>query len=67
MLINRVTAEQASFVCKVLSTRCPVRAAWMAVRAVSSSRISPSMMMSGSCLSNVRRAFEKVSPTRSCT
>ena len=46
MLISRVMAEQASFVCRVLRTRCPVSAAWIAIRAVSSSRISPTMMMS---------------------
>ena len=42
------TAPAALLVCSVLKTRCPVRELWMAMRAVSSSRISPTMMMSGS-------------------
>ena len=67
MLISRVMAEQASLVCRVLKTRWPVSAAWMAVRAVSSSRISPTMITSGSCRSSVRRAFENVMPIFVCT
>ena len=39
----------ASFVCSVENTRWPVSAAWTAFSAVSRSRISPTMMMSGSC------------------
>ena len=62
MLISRVIAEQASLVCSVLNTRWPVSAAWIAVRAVSSSRTSPTMITSGSCRSSVRRALEKVRP-----
>ena len=38
----------ASFVCSVENTRWPVSAAWTAFSAVSRSRISPTMMMSGS-------------------
>ena len=52
------------FVCSVLTTRCPVIEALTAISAVSESRISPIMIMSGSCLNiersadaNVRLAF----------
>ena len=45
---NRVTALAASFVCNVASTRWPVSEACTAICAVSRSRISPIMMMSGS-------------------
>ena len=38
----------ALLVCSVESTRWPVSADWIAMRAVSRSRISPIMMMSGS-------------------
>ena len=46
--IRRVMAPGASLVCSVESTRWPVSAASMAICAVSRSRISPTMMMSGS-------------------
>ena len=42
-------APAQSFVCSVLSTKCPVSAACTAICAVATSRISPIMMMSGSC------------------
>ena len=42
-------APAQSFVCSVLSTKCPVSAACTAICAVGTSRISPIMMMSGSC------------------
>jgi len=42
-----VTALGASFVCNVLKTKCPVSDAWIAVFAVSSSRISPTRRMFG--------------------
>ena len=45
---NRVMALGASLVCSVEITRCPVSAACTAISAVSRSRISPTMMMSGS-------------------
>jgi len=48
MSINRVTALAASFVWRVLKTRCPVMAAWMAISAVSTSRTSPTRITSGS-------------------
>ena len=46
---SREIADVASLVWRVEKTRWPVSAAWMAYRAVSESRISPTMMMSGSC------------------
>lgn len=49
-----------SLVCRVESTRCPVSAAWIAISAVSRSRISPTMMMSGSCRSRARTPLAKV-------
>ena len=45
---NRMIELGASFVCSVESTRCPVSDACTAICAVSRSRISPTMMMSGS-------------------
>ena len=48
MLSRRVTVAGASLVCSVESTRWPVSAALTAISAVSKSRISPTMMMSGS-------------------
>ena len=48
MFSNRVKVVGASLVCRVDMTRCPVCAALMAMSAVSRSRISPTMMMSGS-------------------
>ena len=47
ILVNRVTAPGASLVCSVVSIMCPVSAASIAIRAVSPSRISPTMTMSG--------------------
>ena len=48
MLRRRFTVDGASFVCSVESTMWPVSAALTAISAVSKSRISPTMMMSGS-------------------
>ena len=48
-------AVAASLVCSVLSTRCPVSEAWMAISAVSRSRISPTRMTSGSWRRYARR------------
>ena len=45
---RRVTAPAASLVWTVLNTRWPVSDAWIAISAVSLSRISPTMMTSGS-------------------
>ena len=50
-VVRQTGADQpptASFVCKVLSTRCPVSAPRIAISVVSRSRISPTMITSGS-------------------
>ena len=65
--ISLVTEVAESFVCRVEKTRCPVRAACTAFSAVSSSRISPTMMMSGSCRRIVRNAAPNVMPIFACT
>src|SRR3989338_8414511 len=57
---NLGMAEIASLVCRVESMRCPVRAELMAMSAVSLSRISPTMIMSGFCLIKERKPFAKV-------
>ena len=62
MLARRVRVCGASLVCRVDRTRCPVWAALTAISAVSRSRISPTMMMSGSWRRKARRAEAKVSP-----
>ena len=46
----------ALLVCRVENTRCPVSAAVMTVDTVSRSRISPTMMTSGSCRIVLRSA-----------
>ena len=56
---SRVMAPAASLVCSVLKTRWPVSAAWIAISAVARSRISPTMMMSGSCRISARRPSAK--------
>ena len=63
----RVTAVGASLVCSDDSTRWPVSAAWTAMSAVSRSRISPTMMMSGSCRISVRTPWAKSTPIAGCT
>ena len=63
MSIRRVSVFGASFVCRVESTRCPVCAALIAISAVSRSRISPTMMTSGSWRRNARSAEANVRPT----
>ena len=59
MSVSRVTALAASLVCSVASTRWPVSEAWIAICAVSWSRISPIMMTSGSWRRMARRALAK--------
>ena len=59
-------AEGASLVCSVESTRWPVSAAWIAISAVSRSRISPTMMMSGSCRISARTPSAKVRSSPVC-
>ena len=56
MFIRRVRVDGASLVCSVDSTMWPVCAALIAMSAVSRSRISPTMMMSGSWRRNARSA-----------
>ena len=64
---KRVIAVGASLVCSDDSTRCPVSAACTAMSAVSRSRISPTMMMSGSWRSSVRTPLAKSTPMIGCT
>ena len=64
---NRVSVSGALLVCNVLNTRCPVSDASIPVCAVSSSRISPTMITSGSARKNARIAAANVKPMRGCT
>ena len=67
MSSKRVTAAEASFVCRVASTRWPVKDACTAICAVSRSRISPIMITSGSCRKIARSALAKVMSMRGLT
>ncbi len=62
MSIRRPSALGASRVCSVESTRWPVSAASTAMCAVSRSRISPTMITSGSARSIERSPTSKVTP-----
>src|SRR2546427_286601 len=62
MSTRRVAALGASLVWRVDRTRWPVSEAWIAISAVSLSRISPTMMMSGSCRKKDRRPLANVRP-----
>ena len=55
-------ALAASLQCRVVSTRWPVRAASVAVLAVSMSRVSPTSSTSGSWRMKARRAVLKSRP-----
>ena len=55
------------FAWTVVKTRCPVRADWTAIWAVSGSRTSPTMILSGSWRRMERRPRAKVSPFFSFT
>ena len=59
---RRVTPPAALFVCRVEKTRCPVRALRMVISAVSGSRTSPTIMMSGSWRSIDRSPWAKEKP-----
>ncbi len=59
---RRGTAVAASLVCNEDKTKCPVKADCTEISAVSLSRISPTMIMFGSCLKMARRPFAKVIP-----
>ena len=67
MSIRRVKALGASLVCSVLKTRWPVSDAWMALSAVSRSRISPIRITSGSWRRMLRSAAANVRPILACT
>ena len=67
MFIRRVRVDGASLVCRVENTMWPVCAALIAMSAVSRSRISPTMMMSGSWRRNDFSATGKVRPALSLT
>ncbi|MNV35941.1 hypothetical protein D3C71_1274020 [compost metagenome] len=62
----RITLSGALLVCRVDITIWPVSEASMAMCAVSLSRISPTMITSGSARKNARMAVAKVSPMRGC-
>ena len=66
-MTRRVMALGASLVCRLDSTRCPVSAAWMAISAVSRSRISPIMMMSGSWRISARTPLAEPRSICGCT
>ena len=57
--IKRGIAVDASVVCKVVRTKWPVKAALTEIAAVSSSLISPTKIMFGSCLKIDLNPFEK--------
>ena len=59
---RRVIVLGASLVCSVLKTMCPVSEACTAISAVSTSRISPTRILSGSCRRIARRHMAKVLP-----
>ena len=59
---RRGSAAAAVSVCSVVKTRWPVSAAWIAILAVSASRISPTMITSGSWRTKARSAVAKVRP-----
>ena len=61
---KRVKVSAAELVCNVDNTKCPVCEALMAISAVSKSRISPTITMSGSWRKNERNAPGKVKPAR---
>ena len=62
MSCSRVMAPGASLVCSVEKTRWPVSEAWMAISAVSRSRISPTRITSGSWRTMWRRPLANVRP-----
>ncbi len=65
----RSTVWVALLVCRVENTRCPVSAAVITVAIVSGSRISPTMMTSGSWRITLRSASGKLGvsvPTSRC-
>ena len=67
MLRKRPSTSSTLLACTVVNTRWPVRAELMAIWAVSWSRISPTMILSGSWRRMERRPRAKVSPFFSLT
>ncbi|MNN63047.1 hypothetical protein D3C81_1783960 [compost metagenome] len=67
MSTSRVMAPMALLVCRVDSTRWPVRDACTAISAVSWSRISPTITTSGSWRRMARRPRAKVMSTLGLT
>ena len=65
MFCNLVMVLGASLVCNVLKTKCPVNAAFNPISTVSLSLISPTRIISGSCLKKDLRAEAKVNPISS--
>ncbi len=67
MSFRRASELATLWVWREVSTRWSVIAAWIAMRAVSSSRISPTSRTSGSLRRIVRRPRANVSPARGLT
>ena len=67
MSTSRIIALMLSFVCNVDKTKCPVNDACTPICAVSKSRISPIITMSGSWRNIERRAEANVTPAFSLT
>ena len=67
MCVKRPITSNTLLACTVVKTRWPVSAAWMAICAVSASRISPTMILSGSWRRIERRPRAKVRPFFSLT
>src|SRR6185369_14834397 len=67
MFRKRPITSTTLLACTVVNTRCPVRADWMAICAVSVSRISPTMILSGSWRRMERSPRAKVRPFFSLT
>ena len=60
--INLSIVDRESLVWRVDNTKCPVILALIAMVAVSESRISPIIIILGSCLKIERRALANVNP-----
>jgi len=67
MLRKRPSTSMTLLAWTVVKTRWPVSADWMAMSAVSASRISPTMILSGSWRRMERSPRAKVSPFFSLT
>ncbi len=67
MLRKRPSTSITLLACTVVKTRWPVSADWIAMSAVSGSRISPTMILSGSWRRIERSPRAKVSPFFSLT